>query len=347
MDPSAPADDGGASLATVAQRCLYALLAITPLAVEASVPLPAHQAALWLLAAHHPVLAQASGASRGAWSAVRRRGGSWEPALAQAPAAAVSVLVGAEGVASERPAEEAAAQAALGSAMAESAPELFSAVLAALQRLTDRREHDALSPDEIKIYQTPPGAPSSRLALPDLPCCHTRCECQSPGFPECVLLAGEVALEVDINALGVPSVYENGGAANGFASGTGALNKKAAPAGAAGRVAASAPARSSGTPSSTRGRAAGGKPAERRDPAAEMRERQLAREALVIATSCAARRSLARGGEGLADFDWAGRCARVWWASATGWRAACTRWQAQRWATCPSPRSAWIHTWLW
>ena len=59
MDPSAPADDGGASLAAVAQRCLYALLAITPLAVEASVPLPAHVAALWLLAAHHPVLTQA------------------------------------------------------------------------------------------------------------------------------------------------------------------------------------------------------------------------------------------------------------------------------------------------
>ena len=281
VDPSASVEDGGVSPAAIAQRCLYALLAITPLAVEANVPLPAHLAALWLLAAHHPVLAEASGASRGPWSAVRRRGGSWAPALAQAPDAAISVLVGAEGIASGRPAEEKAAQAALGSAMVESAPELFEAVLAALQRLTDRREHDALSPNDIKIYQTPPGAPSVHAARPDLLCCRTRCKVPCKASPKCMLPAGEVALEVDINALGVPSVYENGGGANGLAAGKKAHTKKAALAGAAGHVAPSAPASSRGTTSSTRGRAAGEKPAERKDPAVEMRERQLAMEAVV------------------------------------------------------------------
>ena len=63
-----------------------------------------------------------------------------------------------EGIASGRPAAERAAQAALGSAMAEAAPALFGAVLAALEALTDRRDHDALSPDDIKIFQTPLGA---------------------------------------------------------------------------------------------------------------------------------------------------------------------------------------------
>lgn len=66
--------------------------------------------------------------------------------------------IGTEGIASGRPAAEWAAQAALGSAMAEAAPAVFGAVLAALEALTDRRDHDALSPDDIKIFQTPLGA---------------------------------------------------------------------------------------------------------------------------------------------------------------------------------------------
>lgn len=93
VDPSAPAEDGGASSALVAHRCVSALLAITPYAVEGSLVLPPELAARWLLAAHHPVLAPYSGSPRGAWAAVRRRGGSWTVPLARAPDAAVAVLV--------------------------------------------------------------------------------------------------------------------------------------------------------------------------------------------------------------------------------------------------------------
>jgi len=97
-------------------------------------------------------------ASASPWAAVRRRGGSAADALARSPDAAVGVLLGGEGAASGRPAEEAAGQAALGAAMAEAAEALFPAVLAALAVQADRREHDALSPDDIKVFQTPPGA---------------------------------------------------------------------------------------------------------------------------------------------------------------------------------------------
>ena len=93
VDPSAPAEDGGASSAVVAHRCVSALLAITPYAVEGSLALPPELAARWLLAAHHPVLAPYSGSPRGAWAAVRRRGGSWTAPLARAPDLAVAVLV--------------------------------------------------------------------------------------------------------------------------------------------------------------------------------------------------------------------------------------------------------------
>jgi hypothetical protein len=154
-DPAAPLDEGGASHAAVTQRCLGALLAITPAAPSGRAPLRAEEAARWLLAAHHPVLAAASASP---WAAVRRRGGSAADALARAPDAAVGVLMGGEGAASGRPAEEAAGQAALGAAMAEAAEALFPAVLAALAVQADPREHDALSPDDIKVFQTPPGA---------------------------------------------------------------------------------------------------------------------------------------------------------------------------------------------
>ncbi|KAK9840722.1 hypothetical protein WJX81_000165 [Elliptochloris bilobata] len=208
VDPSAPAEDGGISPAAVAQRCLSALLAITPLAVEA------------------------------------------------------------RGIASGRPAEERAAQAALGSAMAESSVKIFDAVLAALERLTDRREHDALSPSDVKVYQTPPG---------------------------------KVALEVDINALGAPmGVHENGGGANGFAANKPSPAKKAMPDASASRARAAAPASRSGTAGGARGRAGSGKPAERKDPAVEMHERQLAQEAVVRARVAGIRDRLARGLQALA-----------------------------------------------
>lgn len=164
MDPGALAEDGGVASSAAAQRCLSALLAITPPAVEGASPLSAPLAARWLLAAHHPALAHAGGMPRSAWAAVRRRGGSMAAALAKAPDAAVSVLMGPEGVASEHPAEERAAHTALGSAMAENAPALFDCMLAALQTLLDRREPDAMSPDEVKIFQTPPGMPLAPMA---------------------------------------------------------------------------------------------------------------------------------------------------------------------------------------
>ena len=105
-----------------------------------------------------------------------------------------------------------------------------------------------------------------------------------------------MALEVDINALGAPSILENGSSANGVAARKSVPTKKVVPAGT-GRSAA--PAARGGAAGGGRGRAASGKPAERRDPAREMRERQLAQEDVVSLFCCTPGHAKEMQGEGV------------------------------------------------
>ena len=60
---------------------------------------------------------------------------------------------------------------ALGSMMAEDGPAVYRHLLPALAALLDRRKHDALSPTEIKIFQTPAGWPSGVVSQTALRSC--------------------------------------------------------------------------------------------------------------------------------------------------------------------------------
>lgn len=87
--------------------------------------------------------------------ALRRRLGSLTDMLSTAEA--LDHVLGVAAAEQSSPASRQAACWALGSMMAEDGPAVYQNLMPALAALLDRRNHDALSPTEIKIFQTPPG----------------------------------------------------------------------------------------------------------------------------------------------------------------------------------------------
>ena len=72
---------------------------------------------------------------------------------------AVSTLTAEEGASSASTEEREAAKLSLASAMAENAPGVSQHLMPRLGSMLDLEEHNSLSPTQIKIYKTPPGAP--------------------------------------------------------------------------------------------------------------------------------------------------------------------------------------------
>lgn len=78
---------------------------------------------------------------------------------AEAPQDIVDILFSSEGIHSPDPAEQRAANLAIGSAMADAPASIYPPLHTALAAAVDRKEHDAISPTEVKIYFTPAGMP--------------------------------------------------------------------------------------------------------------------------------------------------------------------------------------------
>ena len=101
---------------------------------------------------------------RSAWLCrqnLRRRLGSLTHLMSAAEA--LNHILGAAASEQSSPASREAACWALGSMMAEDGPAVYQNLMPALAALLDRTRHDALSPMEIKIFQTPPGQRSAVL----------------------------------------------------------------------------------------------------------------------------------------------------------------------------------------
>jgi len=287
-----------AGIVQVADRVQAALRVLLVAAVVArgegneSALSPASAARL-LLIAHHPTAAGARRGSAGndnassssssspAWRAVVGSPGSKKPqktlaavasALSKDPKAAVAVLMEAAGggdAAARRaalgalPAAVAAVSAAEISSSASSFDSLWRALVAALSAATDRRDHDALSEDEVKIFHTP---------------------------------EGELALEAKVT---VPTGGLNGFSSRG--GGAVAIGKRAADSGKVSSSSVSAAAAPSRSSSSTKPSKSGstlsssGASGVKKDAAAIWLEQQLEGEAAVRERVAAVATSLARG----------------------------------------------------
>jgi hypothetical protein len=88
-------------------------------------------------------------------AAVSRKLGSSVRSLGSAEA--VDFLMGSAGVGSGSAVKRETANLALGSAMAADAASVFPHLRSAVATLLDRSQHDALSPSQLKIFQTPAG----------------------------------------------------------------------------------------------------------------------------------------------------------------------------------------------
>ena len=161
----------------VYERFLHALLSCIP----RHRPPPPHQAsspltteggpalvATALLLSHHPTIA----ASRRGGSGLRRSGGAWgvvarrlggvsivAEVIATHPEAVVTTVLAA--LNSPDPRQQTAAYGAFSAAAALATPELLTPLLSGLGPWLDRREHDALTPRQLRIYATPRGRTSN------------------------------------------------------------------------------------------------------------------------------------------------------------------------------------------
>ncbi|KAK9804294.1 hypothetical protein WJX72_005256 [[Myrmecia] bisecta] len=151
-----PAEDGAtASVVLLANRFCQALLALTPRSVQV---LSVRGLARLMLAAHHPVVGGACAKPLGGWQAASRKLGNVQALLTPGEAdTLVHLMFGPDGVGSHDSAQRKAAGRALGSVMAVSPDIMHQPISAALVKAVDRTEHDVLSPNEIKIYETPEG----------------------------------------------------------------------------------------------------------------------------------------------------------------------------------------------
>lgn len=98
---------------------------------------------------------------------------------------AVAHLVSVAGSADNAAAGRQAACWALGSAMAENGEAVFPLLMQNLAPLLDRSEHEALSPSQIKIFQTPPGQAASTCKVNRL-CLHGEMQVTSGSISGCL-----------------------------------------------------------------------------------------------------------------------------------------------------------------
>jgi len=82
---------------------------------------------------------------------------------AEKPQAVVDIFFSSEGINSADLAEQRAANLALSSAMADAPTAIYPALHSALTKAIDHKEHDAISPTEVKIFFTPAGTKASTL----------------------------------------------------------------------------------------------------------------------------------------------------------------------------------------
>lgn len=131
---------------------------------QSRIPAPPEVLVKLMLAAHHPTVTSGRTRARSAWPSVRHQlhpePRAW---LAESPEVAISALLGTDGLASSRVSTQKAACEALGCVMAEASDLAFPALMIALQRQLSTEEHDALSSNDIRILNTPEGAPACLL----------------------------------------------------------------------------------------------------------------------------------------------------------------------------------------
>lgn len=85
----------------------------------------------------------------------------------------MDIFFSAEGIHSPDGLEQRAANLSISSAMADAPASIYPALHAALATAIDHKEHDAVSPTEVKIYFTPAGA-EQRLSIC---CCYEGLPC--------------------------------------------------------------------------------------------------------------------------------------------------------------------------
>ncbi len=88
---------------------------------------------------------------------------------AERPQAVVDIFFSCEGINSADLAEQRAANLALSSAMADAPTAIYPALHSALTKAIDHKEHDAISPTEVKIFFTPAGTKALTLQDVDAP----------------------------------------------------------------------------------------------------------------------------------------------------------------------------------
>lgn len=113
-----------------------------------------------LLFCHHPCIVR-DGQSDTVWKALlrslKRQGFNVAGSLAADPKALCGVLLGSCGLLSGRLSLSQASLRAIHTAMKTIPMDLFPDFLRALESLIDRKDHDGLSENDIKIFNTPPG----------------------------------------------------------------------------------------------------------------------------------------------------------------------------------------------
>ncbi|DBB12167.1 TPA: hypothetical protein ACH3X3_006274 [Trebouxia sp. C0006] len=258
-DPASAADDqAGPTPATLSLRYAAAAMAVIPTSPGAiSPPLLARI----MLAAHHTVICNARRHPQAAWNSAKRRIHKLGEVFDEKPQAVVDIFFSSDGINSANPAEQRAANLALSSAMADAPNTIYPALHSALTKAIDHREHDAISPTEVKIFFTP---------------------------------AGIIAIEPDVHAVALPGtasgqvLSSRPAVANGHAPPA----KKAAPS----RTVSSSSGK--GVASSKGGKAPGSKA---KDPIQERKEAQLADEAQTRADIQAIKDRLDKGLTALAS----------------------------------------------
>lgn len=91
--------------------------------------------------------------------AVRRKALAFSAALEHDSEAVVQNLMGPDGVSAAKVPERTAGYAALGAAVDVAPDALRWPLLTTLASMLDRSQHDALSPSDVRVFQTPEGGP--------------------------------------------------------------------------------------------------------------------------------------------------------------------------------------------
>ncbi|KAF8055816.1 hypothetical protein HT031_006591 [Scenedesmus sp. PABB004] len=173
-EPGEAVSDAAGTYSHAFARALLALLPFTERAAPGYAP--AHHTAACaaalegrglaelLLMAHHPAITAGVANKHATWAAAcRRLLGTVPAALKSGAPGVLAVLLGDGGLGSPCPGDVAAAQLALGSAMAAAPGGCLDPLLAGLAGWLDRSRHDAVSDDDIAVWRTPEGLLASEV----------------------------------------------------------------------------------------------------------------------------------------------------------------------------------------